>query len=144
VISCASDESSFRRTAFGLDPLFSRPVGIIPEPMENTLKPLTDLQSVTGFWSNVKKVEDIIGGHVDIFEELRSHEHSEKIFATVLALAYLRKHLTNERSSWILIETKSLEWLGKQGVNAEDLITRAMGMIPPSSRVDHEVDEELI
>jgi hypothetical protein len=69
-------------------------------------------------------------GAVEVFEDLRSHEHSCEIFASIFALAVLRKKLNGEQSAWSLIESKCLKWLGSQGIDAEPLISRAMALIP--------------
>jgi hypothetical protein len=96
-----------------------------------SLKSLTDLQSIRGYWSDVQKVIALVGiKSVEPFDELRGHENSSSIFASVLAVAILRKRLQSQRSSWSLIESKCLKWLSCQGIDAEPLITRAMALIP--------------
>jgi hypothetical protein len=103
-----------------------------PSPMQNgLLGSITDLQSLQGFWSDLAGIAKVIGvAEVQIWADIEKHANASSIFASVLAIAALRTLLAVERSSWMLIEQKCLAWLASQGVNAEELISRAVALIP--------------
>jgi hypothetical protein len=93
------------------------------------LSKVTSLQSIKGHWTDSGKVMELIGSRVKVFDEIQGHAECEKIFASVLALGFLRKHLLSDHSQWELIEKKALAWLARQGVDAEVLIGRAIALI---------------
>jgi hypothetical protein len=66
-----------------------------------------------------------------MFGELERLEAAqrERVFATMLAIALLRARCGGQRSSWMLIEAKGLDWLSSFGVRVDELVARAIALI---------------
>lgn len=83
------------------------------------------LQGLSGraFYHQCQQQGATVGNSSDAFAELcesllkalpcrPSSLSDDDAWMTVLAVAYLRKHLSSEQSVWVVLEAKALEWLG--------------------------------
>jgi hypothetical protein len=105
--------------------------GSVEYKRSEILRKIIELQSLQGYWSNAREIENVLEiGKKQVFEDVASHSMSDSIFASVLAVAALRKSFIGERTSWSLMEDKCLKWLASQGVDAEDLVSRAQALMP--------------
>ncbi|CAG9312779.1 unnamed protein product [Blepharisma stoltei] len=77
---------------------------------------LLTLQLFDGSW-DLNRVSKLLKCSSQIPQEISSLPDSEKIWATLLALAFLQKKHLDTKSSWELIERKALKWLKKLGVS---------------------------
>jgi hypothetical protein len=92
---------------------------------------ITSLQTIKGFWKDAGKLGKLLGvPKIAAFPQLQNVEDENSIFASVLALAILRKTFSSNRASWSLIEEKCLNWLASQNVDSEALISHAMELVP--------------
>jgi hypothetical protein len=95
---------------------------------QNPLMGVIELQGLDGSWPNPGSILTMAGVQIEQFGELAALEPDQrsKAMATILALAFLRKRCSGQRSTWQMIERKALAWLLRLGVQHEDLIARAM------------------
>lgn len=85
---------------------------------------LVKLQSVDGYW----ELNDLVPivGVLGIPDDYNSFENNSKIWATLLALAYLKKNFSISKDEWKLVERKSIRWLKSQILNIEQAIEKAL------------------
>jgi hypothetical protein len=85
---------------------------IEPVMREKDVSALLEDHSVEGYWLNSAKLMKQSGLVVPPKLPLIAPNLSEKVLATVLALAILRKRYQDQRDLWQLLELKALKWLG--------------------------------
>ncbi|MCJ1452864.1 hypothetical protein MMC28_003209 [Mycoblastus sanguinarius] len=77
------------------------------------LQKLIGLQTFEGYWVLNPAILEIVG----VSEQHKVPEGAElKVWATILAIAFLEKKLGREKESWEMIVEKARGWLGGQGV----------------------------
>jgi hypothetical protein len=89
------------------------------------------MQQLDGSWADVARLLEVAGTQILLFSELAGldKKQRERAFATILAVALLRKRCSWRQSSWAMIERKALEWLGRIGVDVDLLIGRAVALL---------------
>jgi hypothetical protein len=108
-----------------------RPTPVAPRPVEFTS--ITALQDIAGYWTEPKALATLVGIQtIAVFDDLKGHGQGKSVFASVLAIAILRKRFGADRVSWSLIEEKCLKWLASQIQGVEALISRAEALLPSS------------
>ena len=72
-------------------------------------------QKSEGYWDDLDEVKRITGIKIDKIEEINLSDKSNenKCIATILAITAMRVKFPNEKTSWNMIEQKSLSWLKK-------------------------------
>jgi hypothetical protein len=98
-------------------------------PLGGSVAELVALQGIDGAWPDVDAVVAAAGKAIPPFAELARIKQAAAAFATILALALLRKRYSGERDVWRMIERKGLNWLAVLGVPHEHLIRRAMAAL---------------
>lgn len=66
---------------------------------------------------------------LEIIIEIASLDSADKIWATLIAIAYLRKNHASENSEWELIARKALRWLRSQNQDPDTLLTLTVNKI---------------
>jgi hypothetical protein len=99
-----------------------------PKDEEFSLKAVTSRQTFQGYWSDVDSLIKFIGAPIEVFPEVSGL--GCEVFATILAIALLRKRLMNSHGSWSMIEAKAVRYLGQHSIDIEGLISRAVSLIP--------------
>jgi hypothetical protein len=80
---------------------------------ENDVSIFLEGHSAEGCWLNAEEMMELSGLAAPPQLPSTPRGLSEKVLATVLALAILRKRYEDERDLWQLLELKGLIWLGK-------------------------------
>ncbi|KAL3888742.1 hypothetical protein ACJMK2_001102 [Sinanodonta woodiana] len=84
------------------------------------------LQRFQGSWSLDTKLAGLLKTDVAILKQTIPVQ-DDYVVATVAVIAWLRKHHSERRDEWQMLETKALDWLEGQdlhGKSAEDLISK--------------------
>jgi hypothetical protein len=93
-----------------------------PQVPSDPMLELTALQKVDGSWASAEQLQKFAGATIECPSDLAL---SPSVFATVLAIAVLRKRFFDRNSQWRMIERKALRWLANQiGDAAEAAIGR--------------------
>jgi hypothetical protein len=87
---------------------------------------LVSLQGFDGFWADEQMLRTVTGVSIECPSELKGRR---ACFATALAIAILRKQFRDQRSQWVMIERKGLQWLSGQVGDAEALIGRLLSLL---------------
>jgi hypothetical protein len=97
----------------------------VPVKPSDPMLALIGLQKVQGSWNNIQAIQQVCGIHVECPSELTG---KVDVFATVLAIAVLRKRFSDRESQWKMIERKGLRWLNSQGIDSERIITELISL----------------
>jgi lysylphosphatidylglycerol synthetase-like protein (DUF2156 family) len=90
---------------------------------------IVKLQEIDGSWTDAGAVSG--AAHVTF---VKPADASDAVFATLLALAILRKKASEKKASWGLVEEKALGWLASKGVtDAESQIAAIAASLSETS-----------
>jgi hypothetical protein len=101
--------------------------GASPASRDDVLMTVVGMQHFDGCWQDVAKVLEVAGKRIEMFDELRGIDANlaEMAFATIIAIALLRKQCARQQNSWVMIERKGLDWLARTGIAVTELVDRA-------------------
>mmetsp|Transcript_11022 Transcript_11022/g.11066 ORF Transcript_11022/g.11066 Transcript_11022/m.11066 type:complete len:288 (+) Transcript_11022:1535-2398(+) len=83
------------------------------------------LQSTEGFWC-FEQIIQLLNQKNEIPPEFSEIAEKEKVWGTLVALAYLRKNCADKKDEWKLVERKSIRWLKSLVVPIEESIEKAI------------------
>lgn len=104
-----------------------------PLPTTYDLMTITRYQKITGYWEDLKAINSMLGLNIDHIDEVNVSDKTvnNNCVATILALAAIRTKSSNEKSSWIMIEQKAINWLTSTlpNVDIEQVIAKVQQLI---------------
>ncbi|KAF9427447.1 hypothetical protein BGZ76_002332, partial [Entomortierella beljakovae] len=94
----------------------------VPLKYQSKMETLVELQTFEGFWKWNEELSNCVGVNSLQAEELVSvHGWDIVVVATILAVLYFEKKLTEEKDSWEMMVDKSRDWLtGQIGIVGVD------------------------
>jgi hypothetical protein len=99
---------------------------------QNDVCEILEDHSIEGFWTNADKMMKKSGlGESPILPTVAA-EVMDKVVATVLALAILRKRYLDQQEMWTLLELKALKWLTRigEGIDWSQIIDSIVATLP--------------
>lgn len=107
------------------------PVDPLAQSMADRVLQLIRLQSFDGSFPPDKRLSELLGGTAS-FAESQTLGVSDKVWATVLAVAWLKEYMTDEPELLADLVEKAMDFIARTpGIDTEVLFARASVVLPP-------------
>merc|ERR1711920_352299 len=102
---------------------YSAPAPCRAPQTPDALQPLLLLQAFDGSWQLGSTLQQALKVAPEVLKI--DGDIPEKVWATALCVAFLRKRLADRQEEWTLVAAKACGWLRGEGYDPEEFITRA-------------------
>ena len=106
-----------------------RSAGVAPQSAEDKALALIRLQSFDGSFAPTSQLELIVGK--DLLAEAKKLKVDQKVWATMLAVAFLKKYMKGQPELLDGLIEKAMEFVSQTSdVNLQALLARAQSLVP--------------